>query len=79
MPQDESDDIADIVPERRGFGSVKVRARILTQDQTVEWTTSVFPSKEYGCYLLPIKAAIRKKAATDVGDTASFELDVLMG
>ena len=78
VPQDESDEIADVVPERRGFGSVKVRARILTTEKTVEWTTSVFPSKEYGCYMLPIKKDIRSKAKTDVGDTARIELDVLI-
>ncbi len=78
VPEDESDEIVEIVPERRGFGSVKVRARILTEEQTVEWTTSVFPSKEYGCYLLPIKKDIRRKAGVDEGDTAQFEIDILI-
>ncbi len=78
VPEDESDEIAEIVPERRGFGSVKVRARILTEEKTVEWTTSVFPSKEYGCYMLPIKKDVRRKAKVDTGDTAAFELDILI-
>ncbi len=78
LPEDESDEIADIVPERRGFGSVKVRARIMTEEKTVEWTTSLFPSTQYGCYMLPIKAAIRKKSGRDTGDTADFEVDILM-
>ncbi len=78
LPEDESDEIADIVPERRGFGSVKVRARVLTEEKTVEWTTSIFPSKQHGCYMLPIKKEIRRKARIDVGDTAQFELDIVV-
>ena len=78
VPEDESDEIADIVPERQGFGSIKVRARILTTEKAVEWTTSIFPSKEYGCYMLPVKKEIRRKARVDCGDTASIEIDILI-
>lgn len=41
---------------RRGFGSARVRAAI---GGTV-WNTSVFPHKESGGWLLPVKAAVRK-------------------
>ncbi|QZH75502.1 MAG: DUF1905 domain-containing protein [Erythrobacter sp.] len=39
----------------RGFGSLKVRARIGESG----WATSVFPDKARG-WLLPVKAAVRK-------------------
>ena len=57
----------------RGFGSVKVTARIGTS----EWNTSVFPSKERGGYLLPVKAAIRKVQELAEGSVAEVELDLL--
>ena len=40
---------------RRGFGAVKVLARI---GQTA-WKTSIFPTKE-GKYFLPVKLSVRK-------------------
>lgn len=39
-----------------GFGSVKVEACI----GGTSWRTSLFPSKEAGGYLLPLKAAVRR-------------------
>lgn len=41
---------------RRGFGSARVEAQI--GDSL--WKTSVFPHRESGGWLLPVKAAIRK-------------------
>ena len=41
---------------RRGFGSAKVCATI----GGTSWSTSVFPHKESGGWLLPVKAAVRK-------------------
>ena len=41
---------------RRGFGSARVEARIGDS----AWKTSVFPHRESGGWLLPVKAAIRK-------------------
>ena len=57
----------------RGFGSVKVAARI---GGTV-WRTSVFPSKAHQGYLLPVKASIRKAEGLAAGDDVSVELDLL--
>ncbi|MEO7655587.1 MAG: DUF1905 domain-containing protein [Sphingomicrobium sp.] len=53
----------------RGFGSVKVEARI----GEIVWRTSVFPLNAGG-YLLPVKAEIRKRAALSVGDEVTVEL-----
>lgn len=57
----------------RGFGSVKVRARI----GDTRWATSVFPSKESGGWLLPVKLAVRKAEDLAAGDEAEVELELL--
>jgi len=53
-----------------GFGSVKVRATI---GETI-WDTSIFPSKDSGGFVLPIKVAVRKAEALAEGDTVSLTL-----
>ena len=75
------DDIADGVRffasedgiKRRGFGSVKVSVRV----GDTSWLTSVFPDKESGSYLLPIKASVRKAEGIDVGDDVAFSLSLV--
>lgn len=57
----------------RGFGSVKVRARIGES----EWATSVFPSKHHGGYLLPVKAAVRKAEGLAERDEVNASLELL--
>lgn len=57
----------------RGFGSVKVSARIGAS----EWSTSVFPSKEQDGFVLPVKATIRKAEGLAEGDEVSVELELL--
>jgi len=74
VPVDEADEIRDIVPTKRGFGSVRVRARI----GDVEWRTSIFPDSKTGTYVLPLKKDVRKKAGVDLGDTIDLEIDVLI-
>jgi len=54
----------------RGFGSVRVEARIGAS----RWTTSVFPSASAGGYILPIKAAIRRAEGLAAGDRAEVVL-----
>ena len=49
---------------RRGFGSARVAARI---GDTI-WKTSVFPHRESGGWLLPVKAAVRKAEGLAEGD-----------
>ncbi|WP_061965369.1 DUF1905 domain-containing protein [Demequina aurantiaca] len=55
---------------RAGFGSVKVSVSI----GETTWETSVFPSKEEGGFILPIKKAVRKSEGLDEGSTASVRL-----
>jgi hypothetical protein len=54
----------------RGFGSMKVTATI----GGTSWVTSIFPAKDVGGYLLPVKAAVRKAEGVVVGD----EVDVTL-
>lgn len=57
---------------RAGFGSVRVRATI----GATTWETSVFPDKASGCYVLPVKAAVRRAEAIDDGTTVTARLVV---
>ena len=74
VPVDEADEIKEIVPRRRGFGSVKVLASV----GGVAWTTSIFPDSKTDTFVLPVKAAVRKKAGVDLGDVVEIELEVLL-
>ena len=55
----------------RGFGAIKVLARIGDTD----WSTSVFPAKEAGGYMLPVKAAVRKAEGLGEGDLVELSLE----
>jgi hypothetical protein len=55
---------------RRGFGSVRVEVRIGSS----VWKTSVFPAKEVGGYMLPVKATVRKAEKLAEGGMADVEL-----
>ena len=54
VPVDLADEL-EATSEPRPFGSVPVRARI----GATTWETSLFPDKEIGSYVLPIKRAVR--------------------
>ena len=56
----------------RGWGSLPVKVTI----GDTSWKTSIFPDKRSGSYLLPVKAAVRKKEGIEEGDMVSFELEV---
>ena len=58
--------------QKRGFGSVRVEARI----GEVSWLTSVFPQKSGG-YILPLKADVRRRAGVAAGDDVTLTLDIL--
>ena len=73
VPDEQSAEIkAHAFGTPRGFGSVRVEARI----GDVSWRTSVFPLNSGG-YLLPIKAEVRKKTGLATGDEVDVELDLL--
>ena len=73
VPDEESNDIrAHAFGNPRGFGSVRVEAKI----GEVSWRTSVFPLNSGG-YLLPLKAEVRRKANIGAGDHVTIELELL--
>jgi len=73
VPSDISEDIKAFTKHlARGFRSVKVEVTI---GGTV-WKTSIFPSKERGCYILPIKAAVRTAENISVGDEVAVAMRV---
>lgn len=57
---------------RRGFGSAKVRATI----GDTCWHTSVFPHRESGGWLLPIKAAVREAEGLTEGDDVTVSVSL---
>ena len=73
VPDEPSDQIrAHAFAAPRGFGSVKVEARI----GDVAWRTSVFPQKS-GNYLLPVKKVVRCRAGIAAGDEVTVALDLV--
>lgn len=54
----------------RGFRTVFVEARI----GKTAFKTSLFPSKELGSYVLPIKASVRKAETISKGQTVKVHL-----
>jgi len=73
LPVDISDDIKAFTKHlARGFRSVRVDVAI----GNTQWKTSVFPSKEKGAFLLPIKAAVRKAENIQTGDLIQVKLSV---
>jgi hypothetical protein len=53
-----------------GFGSVRITATI----GKTSWQTSLFPSKDSGGYLLPLKASVRRAECLDGGTSATATL-----
>jgi Domain of unknown function (DUF1905) len=52
---------------RRGWGSIKVQATI----GNTSWNTSIFPAKDLGGYMLPVKADVRKAEGIVAGDVVA--------
>lgn len=68
---DVADGIRAAAPGRTAaWGSVYVKVKL----GATAWETSVFPSKDVGGYLLPVKAAVRKKEGVGEGDVVTVEL-----
>jgi len=57
---------------KRGWGSLPVEAKV----GKTAWNTSIFPDKKSGTYVLPLKAAVRKKEGLDKGDSVSFSISI---
>jgi hypothetical protein len=73
VPQDISDDIKHLFGDKkRGWGSLPVIATI----GKTSWNTSIFPDKNSGGYLLPLKADVRKKEGIVADSTISLLLEI---
>lgn len=57
---------------RKGFGSARVEAVI----GATRWKTSVFPHKESGGWLLPVKAMVRKAEGLVEGDPVTVTVSL---
>jgi Domain of unknown function (DUF1905) len=72
LPLDVSARIKFLQSGRRGFGSVRVLATIGAS----RFETSVFPDSKSGCYLLPVKASIRKAEKIGHGDVVTCLIEL---
>ena len=70
LPEDVSDEIAELPLPPAGFGSVKVEVTLGAQ----RWSTSVFPDAQRKTFVVPIKAAVRRAEGVDVGDRVRIAL-----
>ena len=73
VPPELSEDIRELPRPPRGFGSVRVRARV----GATEWTTSIFPDSTSGSYVLPLKKAVRDAENLVDGGPVTVRLHVL--
>lgn len=75
LPVDLSEQIREIPRPYRGFGSVRVQARLGSS----QWRTSIFPDAEKGAYVLPLKRAVRDAEGIEDAGMVTVQLDVLDG
>ena len=74
LPADVADDIrARTAGERRGFGSVRVEVAV----GNTTWSTSVFPDKTSGSYVLPVKRSVRESEGLEAGEVAGVDLRLI--
>lgn len=75
VPEELSDDLLLSAGPPTAFGSIRVEVRVGGS----VWRTSVFPDRQSGCYLLPVRKAVRRAEELDVGDTVAVRLEVVGG
>ena len=75
VPPELSEDIREIPRPYRGFGAVRVRARVGGS----EWSTSIFPDSSRGGSVLPLKKSVRDAEGLVDGGPVVVRLDVLDG
>ncbi len=73
VPPELSVDIREIPRPPRGFGSVRVRARVGGS----EWATSIFPDSSTESYVLPLKKKVRDAESLVEGGPVSVHLEIL--
>lgn len=76
VPADVSEELRLGAGEPRGFGSIGVQATI----GATTWSTSVFPSNDRpGCFVLPVKKAVRTAEGIDDGDDVDVSILAVEG
>jgi hypothetical protein len=74
VPEEVSSDITDLSAGlRHGFGSVRVAVTV----GGTSWRTSVFPQSGTGCYLLPMKKAVRTAEGLELGGQVAVHLNLV--
>lgn len=58
--------------KKRGWGAVKVKATV----GVTSWETSIFPSKAFDAYILPIKATVRKHENIEINQVINVHLAI---
>jgi hypothetical protein len=75
LPEEASEDVRELFgAQAGGFGSVRVRVVLGGS----VWRTSIFPDKASGCYVLPVKRAVRRAESLEPGDVARVSVEVLV-
>lgn len=75
LPDDVAEDVRLLGGPPRGFGSVRVTVRT----GGCVWSTSVFPEKASGSFLLPVRRQVRAAEGIEAGDRVRFDLEVRPG
>ena len=71
VPEDECDDLAETAATvSYGWGMIPVTVQV----GRTQWTTSLFPKD--GGYIVPMKDAVRKAEALEVGDEVTVRLSL---
>jgi hypothetical protein len=65
--------LSPVKVKKAAWGSVKVLAKIGNS----EWETSIFPDKNTGSYILPLKAEIRKNENIKEGKNVKIFLEII--
>jgi len=73
LPEDTTDDIdAEFGSRAAGWGSIKVEVSVGSST----WQTSIFPDEGRGCFVLPVKASVRRAEDLHEGDPVAVRLRV---
>ena len=73
LPPGISEEVRERAGEPRGFGSVRVSVQV----GSTRWDTSVFPDADgSGCFVLPVKKAVRTAHGVEEGDDLTVTLEV---
>ena len=73
LPEDVADEVEDSPVERRGFGWVRGLVRVGSS----RLSTSLFPDKSRGTFLLPVKKQVREREGLEDGNVVRVTLTTL--